>query len=353
MITTKEKIEINKGITLIALIITIIVLLILAGISIATLTGDNGILSKAQEAKTKHEEESKKEEERIQDMADYIENLDGNKDAIAKYVKVGDYIQYGEKLQEKEYVTKVEETGYTNVQTFQTDKTTTWRVMNITPNGEVEIVASSNTLTDGGNTGLYLKGRTGFKNAKTILNNMCQNLYTSSYGSGRNIKVEDINNLVGYIPGEQQIFSYASGWAFYDKEKNEFRMPSAENPVVVKATTYTYMIDTKCPMYDTLVANTFCPDGDVNAKENTTEHYWLSDDCIHCVEDRARFGWRDVKGGRVDGVPLYVVATNWEIGEGTYDKGVRPVVMLSKNATLDFSSDMYDGTTPQKAWRLK
>ena len=31
----------NKGITLIALVITIIVLLILAGVSIATLTGDN------------------------------------------------------------------------------------------------------------------------------------------------------------------------------------------------------------------------------------------------------------------------------------------------------------------------
>ena len=37
----------NKGITLIALVITIIVLLILAGISIAMLTGDNGILNKA------------------------------------------------------------------------------------------------------------------------------------------------------------------------------------------------------------------------------------------------------------------------------------------------------------------
>ena len=37
----------NKGITLIALVITIIVLLILAGISIATLTGENGILKKA------------------------------------------------------------------------------------------------------------------------------------------------------------------------------------------------------------------------------------------------------------------------------------------------------------------
>ena len=41
----------NKGITLIALVITIIVLLILAGISIAMLTGENGILTKADEAK--------------------------------------------------------------------------------------------------------------------------------------------------------------------------------------------------------------------------------------------------------------------------------------------------------------
>lgn len=41
----------QKGITLIALVITIIVLLILAGISIATLTGENGILTKANTAK--------------------------------------------------------------------------------------------------------------------------------------------------------------------------------------------------------------------------------------------------------------------------------------------------------------
>ena len=42
----------NKGITLIALVITIIVLLILAGVSIAMLTGDNGILTKATESTT-------------------------------------------------------------------------------------------------------------------------------------------------------------------------------------------------------------------------------------------------------------------------------------------------------------
>ncbi len=43
----------QKGITLIALVITIIVLLILAGVSIAMLTGENGILTKASDAREK------------------------------------------------------------------------------------------------------------------------------------------------------------------------------------------------------------------------------------------------------------------------------------------------------------
>ena len=52
----KEKLKMfdrnsNKGITLIALVVTIIVLLILAGISISMLSGDNGILNKAVQAK--------------------------------------------------------------------------------------------------------------------------------------------------------------------------------------------------------------------------------------------------------------------------------------------------------------
>ena len=49
----REKEKANKGITLIALVITIIVLLILAAISIATLTGENGLLTKASTAKEK------------------------------------------------------------------------------------------------------------------------------------------------------------------------------------------------------------------------------------------------------------------------------------------------------------
>ena len=50
-----------KGITLIALVITIVVLLILAGVSIAMLTGKNGILNKASTAKEKYNENAARE----------------------------------------------------------------------------------------------------------------------------------------------------------------------------------------------------------------------------------------------------------------------------------------------------
>ena len=56
-----KKLKRNNGITLIALVITIIVLLILAGVSISMLTSDNGIIKQAQSAKEETLNSSKKE----------------------------------------------------------------------------------------------------------------------------------------------------------------------------------------------------------------------------------------------------------------------------------------------------
>ncbi len=61
----------QKGITLIALVITIIVLLILAAVSIATLTGENGILSKANTVKEETQREDAKEQAKL-DIAAYV-----------------------------------------------------------------------------------------------------------------------------------------------------------------------------------------------------------------------------------------------------------------------------------------
>ena len=51
----------NKGITLISLVITIIILLILAAVTIGTLTGENGLIARAQEARDKTEQSSNDE----------------------------------------------------------------------------------------------------------------------------------------------------------------------------------------------------------------------------------------------------------------------------------------------------
>ena len=56
----------QAGITLIALVITIIVLLILAGVSIATLTGNNGILTQANTAKESNNSATAKEKVQLE-----------------------------------------------------------------------------------------------------------------------------------------------------------------------------------------------------------------------------------------------------------------------------------------------
>ena len=82
----------NKGITLIALVITIIVLLILAGISIAMLTGENGILTKADGAKRETRRQEIIESAKLEILEYQAENegkitKDKEYEIIAKYDK--------------------------------------------------------------------------------------------------------------------------------------------------------------------------------------------------------------------------------------------------------------------------
>ena len=64
----------NKGITLVALVVTIVVLLILAGVSINLVLGDNGIVKKAQDAKTKSAEASEND---LKGMNSLVSEMEG------------------------------------------------------------------------------------------------------------------------------------------------------------------------------------------------------------------------------------------------------------------------------------
>lgn len=82
----KKQIKTPNAITLIALVITIIVLIILAGISISLLFGENGIITKAKETKE------------LQKIAELTEKLELEKGPVALdhkgEVLITDYLEY-------------------------------------------------------------------------------------------------------------------------------------------------------------------------------------------------------------------------------------------------------------------
>jgi len=100
----------NKGITLIALVITIIVLLILAAVSIAMLTGENGILTKASTAGEKNKEAEAKEKVELI-LQEY---------AIQKYTENANF---GEFLKEKKKSKDIDEyeKGTEDIWTIEVD----------------------------------------------------------------------------------------------------------------------------------------------------------------------------------------------------------------------------------------
>ncbi len=99
----------NNGITLIALVISIIVLLILAGVSIAMLTGKNGLITKAISAKEKTEQAEIDEKDKLaktnETIEKYVTNRDGSitidSDKLNEMIETKVQEQYTYSLEEK------------------------------------------------------------------------------------------------------------------------------------------------------------------------------------------------------------------------------------------------------------
>lgn len=221
----------KKGITLIALVITIIVLLILAGISISMLSGENGILQKATEAKTKSdetqikeriklayhsaltggqgsytkeslEEELKKEFEKnysVEDLDDANWKLKAQGQEVTipagKKIKVdrtgisvGDYITYNSPTANVKLSNA--DTGYSGEQTLP--KKDLFRIMKMNDDGSMVLVGA---MIESDKT-ICFNGTKGYNNAVYTLNQKCSDLYKNeSMGiTARSIKLEDITS---------------------------------------------------------------------------------------------------------------------------------------------------------------
>lgn len=130
----KNQMKGNNGITLIALVITIIVLLILAGVTIATLTGDNGLLQKATNAKEANEEATALEKIKVEVVGSY--GLDGkiDKEQLNKNLKKINGLTYKDSEIDLNDDTK-------KITTFPATVNLSGKAFTIFENGDVDKVA--------------------------------------------------------------------------------------------------------------------------------------------------------------------------------------------------------------------
>lgn len=148
MNNTKKSTKASNGITLIALVITIIVLLILAGISISMLAGDNSILQKTTTAKQTSERAEAKEQAQMDIMAYIADKTANHQDASLDDTKIQEILNdnksYVKEAKSSSFITAKGEYEipyselYTATETTPTTSTATLPVGTYTVGQEVE-----------------------------------------------------------------------------------------------------------------------------------------------------------------------------------------------------------------------
>ena len=167
----------KKGITLVALVVTIVVLLILAGVSINLVLGNNGIIAKAKEAETKSAEASQNDLKGMNALTEEMNNALGEKPKVdlSKY-KIGDYVNYTYDPAEN-YKIPFETWGNANFLSDGIPQTTglKWRILNIDEaNGTVDLISENPT-----GTSVYFSGILGYNDGPYLMNEICKAQYSN------------------------------------------------------------------------------------------------------------------------------------------------------------------------------
>ncbi len=150
---TEKSLKASNGITLIALVITIIVLLILAGISISMLSGDNSILQKATDAKQTSERAEAKEQAQMDIMAYIADKTASHQDASLDDTKVKEILSdnksYVKEAKESSFITKKGEYEIPYSELYTTGDSTPTIKYGLQEDGKTFITAPGSHDTDG------------------------------------------------------------------------------------------------------------------------------------------------------------------------------------------------------------
>ena len=181
----------ERGITLVALVVTIIIMLILAGVTIGLITGDNGLFTRTKQAVENYKLKQEKEIKELEKIENMINNVIDEKIEIEykDKLKLGDKINYRPDTNEEYYKIKKETSGYSEDKNLNREDYE-WKVFEINENGTIEIIGVPNE----NNTEIYLNGAEGYNNGVYLLNDICNKLYSNNKlgATASSINVEDI-----------------------------------------------------------------------------------------------------------------------------------------------------------------
>ena len=364
-----------KGITLVALVITIVILLILAGISISTLT-NTGIFQKAKDAK-KAGENAEKEQNAI--LSEYEKEMDqyGNNTLVSNFnsgkVKIGDYVSY---KPDKASTDKIlEELGVYSGTTANTTETLLqeldlkWRILDI-KDGKVRLISAEPTKST-----ITLFGAKGYNNSVYLIDKTCKTLYNNSKlaSNVQNLKIEDIQEHLKYNYKQYENLNVDTGKyggtkeftenknypCIFAKERNawvdgkegkELGLSEQIKPIdETYASAETSIKMTQTCWYKSMDLNDFNDSIYYNLFINNEKNYpiyWMSSRCVDSafykdISNYVSFNIYYVESGNVNAYGIYGSFLNSEGNSPSYV--FRPVITLNSSIQLD-KENSGDGT---------
>ena len=215
----------NKGITLIALIITIIILLILVGVSInLAIKGD--LFGSAEKAVSGTNDKVAQEQTRVDELMGELEKVEAQNavhnwqytdstraqirctctrckafndgDSTGRTLSIGQQIGETESKTASTSITSAK-SGYDSDQTLALNaEETKWVVFGYEDKdkdgvNEVLLLTTEHPTTNR----IYFQGAAAYNNAREEINRMCKELYGTN---ARGITIEDVNRALGYTP---------------------------------------------------------------------------------------------------------------------------------------------------------
>lgn len=392
----------EKGITMVAVVVTVIILLILAGVVINISLGDNGLLQKTKQAIEKYEEGQAKEEKALADLENQIKDLQKPKETVIDRtgIKVGDKVNYTPVTSQNTYDLRGEESGYgdydeenypnklTNPKNQSIIKQDLdWKVLNVNDDLSVDIIG----IPKQDNQVIYFQGALGYNNAVYLLNDICKTMYSNiELGvEARSVNVEDIEskmNSAGQREKEKSIEEQVknAGWntetltgeffaakAYYPKlyrnqnnsgvdsdelkgdgieESNDGQgLEDIEIPIKYKANEEQgYSQSTKLKVKHTLYsinqkAEYFKDEKYFQVFFQKGIGYWLASRCSNCLSNGAYFGIRSVGTELSLGGNSLMSSTTYSYSPNNH---VAPIVSLKSNINLKQEKD--GSWTPSK-----